>query len=147
MTPTRTRPRAPWAAGFCVGMATLLGCAAPDTAESPVTQQDSAASVSAGPRSLGPDAFATAISDPDRFIINVHIPYEGEIADTDLQLPYNEIGQLSGLLPADRSTPLAVYCRSGPMSQTAMDTLSGLGYTDIVELDGVCAPGPPAGET
>ncbi|RWA15498.1 hypothetical protein MBRU_10635 [Mycolicibacterium brumae DSM 44177] len=101
-----------------------------------MTQQDSAASVSAGPRSLGPDAFATAISDPDRFIINVHIPYEGEIADTDLQLPYNEIGQLSGLLPADRSTPLAVYCRSGPMSQTAMDTLSGLGYTDIVELDG-----------
>lgn len=85
---------------------------------------------------MGPDAFAAAIAESDRFTINVHIPYEGEIADTELHVPYNEIERLSGLLPQDRSTPLAVYCRTGPMSQTAMDTLTRLGYTDIVELDG-----------
>lgn len=31
---------------------------------------------------------------------------------------------------------MAVYCRSGSMSATAVETLARLGYEDIVELDG-----------
>ncbi|MFN0090295.1 MAG: rhodanese-like domain-containing protein [Acidimicrobiales bacterium] len=43
---------------------------------------------------------------------------------------------MSSELPNNRSTPLAVYCRSGNMSADAVDDLEALAYTDIVELDG-----------
>jgi rhodanese-related sulfurtransferase len=39
-------------------------------------------------------------------------------------------------LPADRATPLAIYCRSGPMSATAAATLHDHGYHNIVKLRG-----------
>ncbi|MGK2949645.1 MAG: rhodanese-like domain-containing protein [Acidimicrobiales bacterium] len=67
--------------------------------------------------------------------INVHTPNEGSIAGTDLTIPFDEIST-SNELPADRDTPLAVYCRSGNMSEGAVDDLENMGYTSIVELDG-----------
>lgn len=67
-------------------------------------------------------------------MINVHVPYEGEIEGTDLFLQYDRIDSVS--LPSERDTPLVVYCRSGSMSAEAVVTLAGLGYTNIVELDG-----------
>lgn len=67
--------------------------------------------------------------------INVHTPDEGSIAGTDLTIPFDQIAS-SDQLPKDRSTPLAVYCRSGNMSADAVDDLEALGYTDIVELAG-----------
>ena len=67
-------------------------------------------------------------------MINVHVPYEGEIEGTDLFLQYDRIDAAS--LPPDRDTPLVVYCRSGSMSAEAVVTLAGLGYTNIVELAG-----------
>ena len=79
-------------------------------------------------------AFEAALANPDAVVINVHVPYEGEIEGTDLFLQYDRIDAAS--LPADRSTPLVVYCRSGSMSAEALITLAGLGYTSIVELEG-----------
>jgi phage shock protein E len=67
--------------------------------------------------------------------INVHTPDEGTIPGTDLAIPFDEITS-SNELPEDLDTPLAVYCRSGNMSEDAVDDLEALGYTDIVELDG-----------
>ncbi len=55
---------------------------------------------------------------------------------TDLMIPYDRVGADHGRLPADRATPLAIYCRSGRMSALAARELAGLGYTDIVELAG-----------
>jgi len=68
-------------------------------------------------------------------LINVHIPYEGEIQGTDLSIPYNEIGENLDKLPADKDTKLVLYCRSGSMSDTAAGTLVKLGYTDVWNLD------------
>ncbi|MDZ4234910.1 MAG: rhodanese-like domain-containing protein [Dietzia sp.] len=39
-------------------------------------------------------------------------------------------------MPTVRSTPLAVYCRTGRMSTIAASTLANLGYPDVVELAG-----------
>lgn len=89
----------------------------------------------AAPRLVGVDAFAEAIEDPDVIMINVHTPHEGDLAGTDLVIPFDEIAE-SDELPTDLDTPLAVYCRSDNMSATAVDDLAELGYTDIVELDG-----------
>lgn len=86
-------------------------------------------------RLLVPDEFATAISEPGRVTINVHVPDEGSLQDTDLWIPFDAVDVHRDELPSP-STPLAVYCRSGRMSTIAVATLSRLGYDDIVELDG-----------
>jgi len=85
-------------------------------------------------RLVDPAMFATTAADPGAVVINVHIPYEGEIDGTHLFMPFDEID--AAALPSDRGTPLVVYCRSGSMSSTAVVTLAALGYTNIVELDG-----------
>ncbi|GFM19985.1 rhodanese-related sulfurtransferase [Mycobacterium sp. PO1] len=87
-------------------------------------------------RSVGPPEFERAIAGGERVMINVHVPYEGEIAGTDLSIPFDRIEAESGRLPSDRSVPLAIYCRSDRMSAVAAQSLSRLGYDDIVELDG-----------
>jgi rhodanese-related sulfurtransferase len=69
-------------------------------------------------------------------LINVHIPDEGSLPGTELSLPYNEIDDRAADLPADKATPLAIYCMSGNMSATAGRDLLDLGYADVVELDG-----------
>ncbi len=67
---------------------------------------------------------ALMLEDKDSPLINVHIPYEGEVE-----------GGLNEL-PTDESARLALYCRSGSMGTTAALTLVGLGYTDVWNLDG-----------
>ena len=72
----------------------------------------------------------------DFILINVHIPYAGEIPQTDLFIPYNEIEQNTDRLPEDKSAKLVLYCRSGPMSATAVKSLVKLGYTRVFDVQG-----------
>lgn len=72
----------------------------------------------------------------DFVFVNTHIPYEGEIAGTDLFLPYDQIAGLTDQLPADKSARIVLYCRSGRMSTIAAETLVALGYDNVYELDG-----------
>ena len=88
---------------------------------------------------LDPAEFATAMDEPGRVTINVHTPFEGKIDDDDLMIPYDQIANQLDVLPADRDTPLAVYCRSGNMSAIAAiaaTVLAESGFTDIVDLRG-----------
>ncbi|MGV0779158.1 rhodanese-like domain-containing protein [Mycolicibacterium sp. XJ775] len=126
---------------MCIGVlavvatVSLASCGA--TAEAP-----SAAPASTGTaavtlhRLVSPDEFATAIAESDRVTINVHVPFEGDIAGTDLSIPFDRIVEQADRLPADRRAPIAIYCRTGPMSATAAEALRSLGYTDVVELQG-----------
>lgn len=81
------------------------------------------------------DQLAAILPDKDFTLINVHIPYAGEIPETDLFIPFSEIDGNLNQLP-DKDTPLVVYCRSGSMSTQAAETLANLGYTNIMEVDG-----------
>ncbi|MFZ5870665.1 MAG: apolipoprotein N-acyltransferase, partial [Actinomycetota bacterium] len=87
-------------------------------------------------RLLEPGEFAAAVEDDDRFLLNVHTPDEGSIPGTDAAIPFDELRTRADELPPDRGTPLAVYCKTGRMSAIAVQTLAGIGYQDLVELDG-----------
>lgn len=114
----------------------LAGCGR--TAESGDSAPTARATVPALSSSqlVGPSDFAAAIAEPTRVTINVHVPYQGEIPGTVLMIPYDQITKQADRLPADRSVPLAIYCRTGPMSAIAATTLAALGYTNLVELQG-----------
>jgi rhodanese-related sulfurtransferase len=70
----------------------------------------------------------------DFTLINVHIPYEGELPQTDDFIPYNEIEANADRLPADKGAKIVVYCRSGSMSAVAARTLVDMGYTNVYNL-------------
>lgn len=76
------------------------------------------------------------LPDKDFPLINVHIPYAGEIPQTDLFIPYNEIKENTDKLPMAKDAKLVIYCRSGPMSATAATTLLKLGYTRVFDVAG-----------
>lgn len=86
-------------------------------------------------RLLAPASFATEVSKLETFTLNVHTPDQGSIAGTDMAVPFDQLRGRAIELPKDKTTPLAVYCRSGRMSATAVVTLASLGYTDVVELE------------
>jgi len=79
---------------------------------------------------------ASMLESNDFPLVNVHVPYEGEIDGTDLFVPFDEIELNLDKLPTDRSAKLVNYCRSGGMSAIAARTLVQLGYTDVWNLDG-----------
>jgi len=82
------------------------------------------------------DEFASALDQPDIYtVINVHIPYEGEVPNTDSNVPYNDVDALMAALP-DRNAPIILYCRSGRMSEEASRVLVGLGYTNVIDVPG-----------
>jgi phage shock protein E len=85
---------------------------------------------------ITPDTLASMLAKKDFTLLNVKTPYMGEIAGTDLYIPYNQLADRSAELPKDKSVKITVYCRSGNESAIAAQTLIDLGFTNIDNLDG-----------
>jgi len=87
-------------------------------------------------RSVSATDLQKMLKDKDFVFVNVHIPFAGDIAGTDVSVPYDEIAQKLSLLPPDKSYKIVLYCRSGHMSKLAAEALVKLGYTNVWHLDG-----------
>ena len=103
--------------------------------------QGDAAGASTGSSPTGytdiePAQLADMLKQRDFVLINTHIPYAGEIEQTDLFVPYDQAAELVGELPQDKAAKIVVYCRSDRMSRIAAQAWVEAGYTNISNLDG-----------
>jgi len=95
---------------------------------------------------LTPQRLNQMLASKDFILVNVHVPYAGEIAQTDLFIPYDDIANPLDKLP-DKAGRIVVYCRSGPMSTSAAQALVAAGYTNVMELAGGMSAWEAAGYT
>jgi rhodanese-related sulfurtransferase len=82
------------------------------------------------------DQFEKLMDQKDFTLINVHIPYQGEIDNTDLLIPYNAINRYKNLLPKNKDAKIVVYCLGNHMSYIASEELIKMGYTRVSRLKG-----------
>ncbi|MBS3086100.1 rhodanese-like domain-containing protein [Candidatus Pacearchaeota archaeon] len=86
---------------------------------------------------LSPSEFEKVIQNEGVFLLNVHTPYQGQIDGTDEIIEdWENIEKYMDKLPKDTSIPIAVYCRSGRMSEAVAEDLKEMGYQKIYDLDG-----------
>lgn len=72
----------------------------------------------------------------DVYLVNVHVPDEGEIPGTDAHISYTEIASRLEELPTSGDLKLVIYCRSGNMSTQAAQEMVDAGATGFYELEG-----------
>ena len=85
---------------------------------------------------LPPEEFEKVIQNESVFLLNVHIPYSGEINGTDEIIEdWENMDKYMEKLPMDVSVPIAVYCKSGRMSGEVANSLKEMGYK-VYDLDG-----------
>ncbi|MFZ5815766.1 MAG: rhodanese-like domain-containing protein [Bacillota bacterium] len=83
-----------------------------------------------------PSGLRAAMQRKDFTLVNVHIPFEGRIPGTDLEIPYDQIAGALDQLPPAKDAPIVLYCRSGRMSEIAARQLANLGYSRVIHLRG-----------
>ncbi len=88
-----------------------------------------------GYRDISAQELEQMLENKDFTMVNVHIPFEGDLPNTDLSIPYDQITQHLDELP-EKDAKIVLYCRSDNMSNTAAKALVELGYTNLYNLDG-----------
>ena len=100
------------------------------------TEQNASTMSSADIQLINPSKFDELAAKPETFVLDVHTPEQTHISDSDAFIPYDKLEENKDQLPADKSTPILIYCRSGSMSREASQTLASMGYTTIYDLEG-----------
>jgi len=110
----------------------LSGCAAASVSETPVHE------VPTDYENISVETLKSMMDTRrDSFVlVNTHIPFEGNLPDTDLSIPFTEILDNLDQLPADKDAEIVLYCRSDGMSHLAAADLAEAGYTNVLNLVG-----------
>lgn len=78
---------------------------------------------------IAPKKLTSMLKHEDFTLFNVRTPYVGEMAGTDLCIPYPNITAHASELPTDKIAKIVVYCWTGHESAIAAQTLVDLGHT------------------
>ena len=84
---------------------------------------------------LSVEQLAKSMASKNFTLVNVHVPDQGSLPNTDLFIPFDQITRNLDKLP-NKDALIVLYCRSGGMSTQAAAALAAAGYTRIYELDG-----------
>jgi rhodanese-related sulfurtransferase len=89
-----------------------------------------------GVQTIAPAELAEMLTAKDFLLVNVHVPYAGEIPQTDSFIPYDETTAKITSYPAERDAKIVVYCLTNRMALIAVRDLAAAGYTHVMMLDG-----------
>ena len=87
---------------------------------------------------VDPVAFLTEVSSPEVIVLDVRTPEEfaaGHLAGAR-NIDVEGAGFAAQVATLDPTATYAVYCRSGRRSAVAAATLTELGFTHVIDLDG-----------
>ena len=84
---------------------------------------------------LSVEQLAKSMASKDFTLVNVHVPDQGSLPNTDLSIPFDRIRGNMDKLPG-KDAPIVLYCRSGGMSAQAAAELAAAGYTKLYMLGG-----------
>jgi rhodanese-related sulfurtransferase len=133
--PSHSGARAVAAAVIVTVAALGAGCGSGGGKSSTANGKDRVAAAPEPFARLDPAAFADRIGDKGAVLINVHVPYEGELDHTAAFIPYDHIVG-DARLPRNKNSEVLLYCRSGRMSEIAGTALHAAGYTRLAHLEG-----------
>jgi len=124
-------------------LAALFACALPDHEEtakeitdtaSDVGEEDSCDGITPKVTDITVDELKSMMEDKDFLLINVHIPYAGEIPETDANIAYTDTEGIEAFMDNNPAVRAVLYCKTGPMSATAASKLVDKGYCNIMDL-------------
>jgi rhodanese-related sulfurtransferase len=98
-------------------------------------------------RSVSPEELDRMLRGKDFFLVNVHVPYAGEIEKTDAFISYKDTAARIGDYPRNRSAKIVVYCLTNGMSSIVVRQLVKAGFENIYMLDGGMTAWKKAGFT
>jgi len=125
-------------ASLVVVAAVSAGCggSAGQASSKPANGEERTATSAGAPFTrLDPAAFARRMGDKRAVLIDVHVPYEGELPHTDAFVPFDHVVG-APQLPKNKNTEILLYCRTGRMSEIAADALHAAGYSRLAHLEG-----------
>jgi rhodanese-related sulfurtransferase len=87
-------------------------------------------------RSISAVELSQMLASKDFFLVNVHVPYAGEIPGTDVVISYLETTARLGDYPHDKDSKIVIYCMTNRMSAITVRQLLKNGYKNVYLLDG-----------
>ena len=87
-------------------------------------------------RSLNAGELSSMLASKEFFLVNVHVPYAGEIPGTDALISYLDTNARIEDYPHDKNSKIVIYCMTNQMADVALRQLLKYGFRKLYLLDG-----------
>lgn len=125
-----------WASLFLVGVVVIVLLLIFKNPKTATEEQTIDTVTSTAVQQIKVSEYDELASNPKVFVLDVHVPEQNHLPNTDATIPFDKIRDNAINLPADKTTPILVYCRSGGMSKQVSAELVSMGYQTVYDLAG-----------